>query len=291
MKTQLHLFLTAVMFYTRIPCPKWVDHSDDYLNRATVYFPIIGWLVGGVSALVYIVLFSMLGRFTSESHHIHYSFLPVVGSMLASILLTGAFHEDGFADVCDGFGGGWTKIRILEIMKDSRVGTYGVIGLLGILVLKVLLIQEIMLGILNQPIVVFYRFCFFSINWMLFTHMAFIFLIAHSLSRFTAMTFIFSHTYVRENEDSKAKPVAKKLSKNKLLLAFLPAVLPLVAYMYVLHSWLPALVFAPLLLAKWYLGRYFQRWIGGYTGDCLGATQQVAEVVIYLYLAVVWRYI
>ena len=117
MKKELRIFFTALMFYTRIPCRVWVDHSEDYLNKATRYFPLIGWLIGLAMALViYGSLF----------------ILPisvcVILALAVSVLMTGAFHEDGFGDVCDGFGGGWTKSQILEIMKDSRVGTYSVVG-------------------------------------------------------------------------------------------------------------------------------------------------------------------
>jgi adenosylcobinamide-GDP ribazoletransferase len=125
MKKELRVFFTALMFYTRIPCPKWVDHDDDYINQATRYFPFIGWIVG-VICFLFLYGASLL--------------LPVpvavVISMLAGVFITGAFHEDGFADVCDGFGGGWTKEKILLIMKDSRVGAYGVIGLVVLLLLK-----------------------------------------------------------------------------------------------------------------------------------------------------------
>ena len=125
MKKELRIFFTALMFYTRIPCPGWVDHSEDYLNKATRYFPLIGWLIGLAMALViYGSLF----------------ILPisvcVILALAVSVLMTGAFHEDGFGDVCDGFGGGWTKSQILEIMKDSRVGTYSVVGFILLFALK-----------------------------------------------------------------------------------------------------------------------------------------------------------
>ena len=98
MKKQLHIFFTALMFYTRIPCPKNIDHNPEYLNKASRYFPLIGWIVGGISFGVY-YLSAIL--FSSE--------IAVILSIIAGILTTGAFQEDGFAEVCDGFGGGWTK--------------------------------------------------------------------------------------------------------------------------------------------------------------------------------------
>ena len=117
--SELQLFLAAVMFYTRIPVSQNVGYSEVSLQKSIRYFPLIGWIVGGLSALLFLGL-SLLPLPTT---------VVVLLSMVASIWVTGAFHEDGFADVCDGFGGGWTKEKILAIMKDSRLGTYGAIGL------------------------------------------------------------------------------------------------------------------------------------------------------------------
>src|SRR6476660_1907869 len=98
MKRQLRIFFTALMFYTRIPCPKNIDHNTDYLNKASRYFHLVGWIVGSVAFGAFCLFNYLIGPE-----------IAVLLSMIASILVTGAFHEDGFADVCDGFGGGWTK--------------------------------------------------------------------------------------------------------------------------------------------------------------------------------------
>ena len=110
MKNELRTFLAALMFYTRIPVKNIKGFSDDLLNRSTRYFTLIGILVGGAGALVFWGCSTILPVS-----------LSVLISMFATILVTGAFHEDGFADFCDGFGGGYTTERILEIMKDSRI--------------------------------------------------------------------------------------------------------------------------------------------------------------------------
>ncbi len=133
MKNEIRIFFTALMFYTRIPCPASTDHSPEYINKATRYFPFIGWIVGAISFLVF-ALFSLL--FEIE--------IAVVFSLVAGILTTGAFHEDGFADVFDGFGGGYTKTKILEIMKDSRIGAYGGIAISLLLVLKILVLSKLL---------------------------------------------------------------------------------------------------------------------------------------------------
>jgi cobalamin synthase len=93
-KLQFHIFLNALMFYTRIPVPAWMKHDDDMLNKATVYFPVIGWIVAGISGLVF---YGASRVFNPD--------ISIILSIVASVLTTGAFHEDGFADVCDGFGG------------------------------------------------------------------------------------------------------------------------------------------------------------------------------------------
>lgn len=259
MRRQLELFFTALMFYTRVPCPKWVGHSEELLNKATIYFPLMGWLVGAAAGLVY-----------GASGLLFSSEIALLLSMIAGILLTGAFHEDGFADVCDGFGGGWTQARILDIMKDSRLGTYGAAGLGLLLALKFFALQAVAAG--GGPGLAG-RF------WVVLP----VLVVAHALSRATALTFIFTHEYARANEDSKAKPVAKKISRTELTVGLAFGLLPLLAYAaWLRNPWL-LLVLLPLWLVKAYLARYFQRWIGGYTGDCLGATQQVAEVVVYLF--------
>jgi adenosylcobinamide-GDP ribazoletransferase len=104
MKKEIRIFFTAVMFLTRIRVPKTVDHHTYYLQQAPRYFPLVGWIVGGGSALAYFVFC----RISPD--------IGLLASMITGILVTGAFHEDGFADVCDGFGGGWTRDKILQIM-------------------------------------------------------------------------------------------------------------------------------------------------------------------------------
>jgi adenosylcobinamide-GDP ribazoletransferase len=253
MKKEIDIFFTALMFYTRIPCPKWITHDDSYLNKATRYFPLIGIIVGGITAFLFFV-----------AQYFFTTNVAIALSMIASIFLTGAFHEDGFADVCDGFGGGWTKQKILDIMKDSRVGAYGAIGIAMLLLLKFLLLQSL-------PI----------------KKMIIILICAHSFSRLCAVLIIFTSKYVRENDDAKAKPLAKSIS----IVEFLPAIIfGLIPFLFFFD--IKILLFFPLpILGVIYLRYYFEKHIGGYTGDCLGATQQVTEILFYLNVIAVWKYI
>ena len=252
MKRELQVFLTAVMFFTKIPCPKWVDHSPEFLNESARYFSLVGIIVGSIGAVVFWgfdVVFPQS--------------IAVLLSILATIWLTGAFHEDGLADMFDGFGGGWTQEKILSIMKDSRVGTFGVAGLVGILALK-----------------------FASLNELPSGAVPFLIIAGHACSRFLATTLIITHDYVR-GEPSKAKPVAKKMSPISIIVSGIFGLLPLLL---VPHSWI-WMSLIPMVVVLLYLGHFFNKWIGGHTGDCSGATQQLTEVTFYLSAVVIWSFI
>ena len=263
MKQELRLFFTALQFYTRLPIPAWIGYSPEDMNKSTRYLPLIGWIVGFISCV-----FLLLGSFLIDLS------TGIILSMISSILLTGAFHEDGFADACDGFGGGWTKEKILEIMKDSRVGTYAVVGLILLLGLKFSLLKALIPFIQNQPVLV------------LLTLIS-----AHALSRLMAATMIFTNDYVRFTNDSKSKPVAEVGSKNTLLIAAIFAFIPLLTLCFLLNQPVLLLVVPFLYLIKIMLARYFTKWIGGYTGDCLGTTQQVCEIGFYIFTAILWKFI
>lgn len=261
MKEELRIFFTAIMFYTRIPCPSWVDHSADYINKSVRYLPLIGWIVGAVAGGGLIA-----GDFLVS---------PLFGAVLftaISVWMTGAFHEDGFADVCDGFGGGWTKEQVLQIMKDSRVGTYAVVGLILLLLLKMSLI------VVMTAKIDYLTLLLIAVN-------------GHVLSRLMAATVIFTHDYVREDERSKAKPVAKAFSKTNAIVTIVLGCVPSLVIFYLTErvEWL--LLPLALYFVKIYLSNLFQKRIGGYTGDCLGATQQVTEVAYYLLVIILWRFI
>jgi len=255
---QVHLFFTALMFFTRIPCPKWVDHHPEYLNRSSRYFSLIGWVVGGIGFVVYQL--SALAFPVSVS---------VLLSMAATVWATGAFHEDGFADVCDGFGGGWTKERILEIMKDSRLGTFGVVGLGLLMALKY---QMLVLLLGEQKEVL--------------TALG-IFLASHALSRANAATLIFTDTYAQADAASKSKPLAQQMYGYEFSIVLLFGLLPLAL---LLETPEVFLVMLPLFLVRQYCSRFFNKWINGYTGDCLGTVQQVSEVVILMSFVVLWKF-
>lgn len=237
-------FIHALTFYTRIPGPKSVQYNPEMLTRGNVFFPLIGYLVAAFAALV-LYLAQMLFSLP----------VAVLLSMAATIWLTGSFHEDGFADTCDGFGGGYGKSAILTIMKDSRVGTYASVGLIILLLLKFQTLSES-----AQPILALF--------------------VGHSLSRFFPLLTMSMLPYVREQEDSKSTLLTLSLTKPELLLA---ACWPLFALCFL--PWQSVLVLVSVLaLLCLLLTRWFRKQLGGITGDCLGASQQIYEVTVYLLL-------
>lgn len=245
---QCRLFFIALQFFTRLPIPRWVGFEAEWLHHASRYFPLVGLVVAALTGAVY-ALAAWLWPAPAA----------VLVSTAAGIYLTGAFHEDGFADMCDGFGGGMTAARVLEIMKDSRIGAYGAIGIGCLLALKCVALS------LLPPA----------------TAIAAL-LLAHPLSRLAASALIWRLDYARA--EGKAKPLAQEMTHAEFAIAALSAGLPaLLLGLAGQLSW--AAILGSALLATGaaiWLGRKFVRRIGGYTGDCLGAVQQVSEVLIYL---------
>ena len=242
-KHPLHIFFNALTFYTRLPAPKWVIYSEENLNRASAYFPLVGILVAILSYGVF------------QLAHLAFPMdLSLLMSMGASLLITGAFHEDGFADLCDGFGGGWQQADILRIMKDSRLGTYGVSGLFFILALKWVSLSAITL-----------EYLFISL------------ILAHALSRAFSISLIALLPYVQADSQSKAKPIALQWHGKDLALAWCWAIIPL----FFIPIYSAGLLLLVGLLATLIIRQWFQRRLQGYTGDALGASQQIQEVLVY----------
>ncbi len=242
--------LGAVGFFTRIPVPAEALRSN--LNHSAKFLPLVGLLVGGISA---IVLWAAMEVFPLR--------VAIVLSMIASVLLTGAFHEDGLADSADGFGGGYDKDAVLRIMQDSRIGSFGAIALVLALGLKL----ELLAALPEE-----------WLPWLV--------LAAHMASRFFAVSYLASLDYVRF--EGKSKPLATTLPWSSLIFAGICGILPLL----LLDVLIGLVCVGLLLLARWLLGRYFARRIGGYTGDCLGMAQQVFELLTYaVFLAAFYTFL
>jgi len=243
---EVQLFLTAVMFLTRIPCPSWIGYSEELLNSSCRYFPLVGALIGASSAVVLSVASTL---WAPE--------VAVLLAMLLSVLITGAFHEDGLSDTCDGFGGGWEKDQILSIMKDSRIGAYGVVGIFFIFALKFSLLRSMSIQTAGLALIV-----------------------AHSISRFVATSFIFTHEYIREDGLSKVKPLASRMKRSDFFVGVVTATMFLL-----LMPGYAAQLLVCLAVVRVVLIRFFLSSLGGYTGDVLGAAQQISEIVVYLVIA------
>ncbi|ART81601.1 adenosylcobinamide-GDP ribazoletransferase [Oceanisphaera profunda] len=253
------LLLVAMQFLTRLPVPAFKHYQAQWLHQSSRHFPAVGLLVGLLCAGTFWLSWLL--------------FTPLVAAVACTALgikITGAFHEDGLADTCDGLGGGLTRERTLTIMKDSRLGAFGTLGLVMALLLKVSLLASMSLPIALIALV-----------------------IGHGASRLCCISLLALLPYGGELEHAKAKPMAQQLtplqgllSAGWLLLAFviISAAWPLAMAQISVGHWLLALLFA--LLATTYMYRLLARRLGGYTGDGLGATQQLSELAIYAGLAV-----
>jgi adenosylcobinamide-GDP ribazoletransferase len=243
-RREVEHLLGAVRYFTRLPVPAWVGHSAETLSQSARWLPAVGLIVGGIGSLIYLAAAAIW------PHPV-----AVLLSMAATLLATGAFHEDGLSDTADGLGGGWERARILAIMKDSRVGSYGVVALVLALLGKFTLLTALDPALLPLAL-----------------------LAGHAFSRYCATLLLAGMDYVREDDSAKARPLAGRMSLQSLLFA---AVFGIGA-LFLLPA-LPALVAALLAgIATGWLAAKFRRWLGGYTGDCLGAVQQVSELAFYL---------
>jgi adenosylcobinamide-GDP ribazoletransferase len=290
-KEEVEYFFAALRFFTRLPVPAWVGHSAEQLNHAARYFPAVGLIVGAIGAAV-----------TLAALAVWPPAIAVLLGMVATLLATGAFHEDGLADTIDGMGGGWTREQVLTIMKDSRIGSYGAIGIGLALLTKFAALAELV-----QP----------GASGAVSPAPTFVAMLiaGHAVSRFASTTLIYALDYARDdpglptphppprgggdgcsplrgsgsNDDlalgrpggevySKSKPLATRMGKGELVLAALFALTPCL----LLSGAQVAVALALVALVTWLAARWFRRRIGGYTGDCLGATQQLAEIAFYL---------
>ena len=247
-------FLLAVGFFTRIPVPAFANFEEQELNHSAKYFPLVGIIVGLMGAVVFVLATWILPIN-----------IAVLLSMVATIYVTGAFHEDGLADSIDGIGGGWDKERILTIMQDSRLGTFGALALFLMLFAK----YQVLNALPAQTV-------------------ALVLVAAHALSRLCAVYVIATLSYVKVS--GKAKPLASKVQMKDLAVATIFSLLPLVLlYGYLFSDAIDVgnvVIFSLIWLLSvgsiwvWWRNK-IKRWLGGYTGDCLGAMQQMTELAFY----------
>ena len=241
--------LLATQLLTRLPVRIFVEADAARSGAAARYYPVVGAALGALAGAVFWV-----------AHLALPIELALVISTAATLLVTGAFHEDGFADACDGLGGGATRERVLEIMRDSRLGTYGAAGLGLMLAAKILSLAAV------PPS---------AIPWLLIA--------AHAASRSSAVLALATGTYAREA--GMARPVSGRVGTSSLALALGFGAMGLVMLWFLIP--MPGLLAGLAGLAAGHLAMRaaYERRLGGYTGDCLGGVQQTSELGLYLGVA------
>lgn len=241
MSRQWRLLRITLAYFTRIPLPPVRDFAASELHEAARYLPLAGWLVGAAAALVLYLVALVLPIEVA-----------VLLSMVTTIWMTGALHEDGLADTMDGLGGGWSKEQVLTIMKDSRIGSYGAIALMLALLVKYQSLMHISLTLLPLAM------------WA-----------AHAVSRFAVLLLMAQQEYVRD--EGKAKAVAGGFSASSMGVAATAGLIPMLFLP--IYTWWALL---PVALVWFWFSRKLKQRLGGYTGDCLGAMQQLTELTFYL---------
>lgn len=241
----------ALVFFTRLPFwrLKMFNVPAQYYKQVINYWSLVGWLTGGVMALTF-----WLGSFFFAQS------VCVILALLSRLLITGALHEDGLADFFDGFGGGRTKERILEIMKDSHIGTYGVLAL-----------------------VLYFLLGYQVLNSISFERVLILLFVADPLCKFIASWLTLFLPYARTEETSKAKVVYNKMSVLPFTISLVFGVLPILVLFppqYWLVTIFPIITFFALILLM-------KKKIGGYTGDCCGALFLMCELSFYIGFVIV----
>jgi adenosylcobinamide-GDP ribazoletransferase len=242
-RRELIRLLAATQYFTCLPVPAWVGHSTAALTGAIRYLPAVGVLVGSAGAALFLLV-SLLWT----------PLIAAVVSTIGTVVLTGALHEDGLADSMDGLGGGQRRERALAIMQDPRIGTFGALALTLALVLKVACLQA------AAP-----------------ARAALFLVIGHAVSRFGVVVLMASLPYVRHTDASRARPLAQEVSGVSITVAGIVGLAPVVTAGSPAFTGVAA---AALTCAFW--GLYLRRRLGGYTGDGLGAGQQLAELAFYV---------
>jgi adenosylcobinamide-GDP ribazoletransferase len=249
---ELRLLLCAVQFLTRLPTPQLVDWREDWLARSAKYFPLVGMLVGAISAAVYLAS----GQIWPGGP------LPALLAIGVGIAVTGAFHEDGLADTADGLGGGQDREARLAIMKDSRLGTYGALALGLGLALKVAALATL------QPTLA----------------AAAVLLGAHSLGRGVAVVAMAALPYAADPAASKLKPTPRDVRGWEAGVALVIGAAPLL-----ILTPVAALTCAGVgCLAALWPALAARQLIRGQTGDVLGAIEQAFEIGFLLAAAGLW---
>lgn len=264
MKKFAREYLLAVQYFTRIPVTgalaDWAGYGPQEFRASAAHFPGVGWLVG-MAACVALAVISVVLPATPLAPA-----AAAVGCTIVTVLLTGAFHEDGLADLADGLGGSAERLRALEIMKDSRIGSFGAIALVLALLAKVALLAILAT---HAPASVLTAL-----------------LAAHAVSRFWPLLVIRSLPHVGDDATSKSKPLTAQIDRRTVAIGALWCVPPVLLMGFAAGAASMALALAASVLGWAWMRRLLMRRLQGFTGDGLGATQQVCEIAFYFGAAI-----
>lgn len=264
MMKEWRVLATAIMFLTRIPVGQSGSGDPRDLAASTQYFPVVGLLIGSLLSIVFVV-----------ANHFWNSEIAVVLTLLSAMLLTGGFHEDGVADVADS-AGAWTREKKLEVMRDSRVGTYGSLALTSLLLLKFVCLSSIASLAYSTTPGVDTAPSSFSV-WVIVATL----ILAHVLGRWSTLPLVRSTPYVRERSNNKVF-VEAVVFRHLVVGSLIALAIVMTCWTVLGHLVLYVVCCVCVTIA---LARYwFIHSIGGITGDCLGAANQLVEVVVYLCL-------
>ena len=255
----------AVQYFTRVPLPgavaRWTGFDAGLQRASLAHFPGVGLLVAGVAIACYGAAVLVLPRS---------GFAPLLAAVLstgATMLLTGALHEDGLADTADGLGASCERERALEIMKDSRIGGFGALALM-----LALLAKTTLLALIGSVA-----------GWL---GAAAALLGAHVSSRALALVIVATLPNIGRAATSKSLPVATRIEPAGLGIAFAWCWLGLAGAASLASPWVCIAGLAPAVIALLWFRRLLARRLQGFTGDGLGAAQQMCEIAFYLGAAV-----
>lgn len=238
----------SMIFFTRLPFWRLHEPPKECYKAVVEHWPMTGWLTGSIMAVTL-----WLG-----SLYLPYA-VAVLLAIVVRLLITGALHEDGLADFLDGFGGGGNnRERILNIMKDSHIGTYGVIGLI---------LYELLLAV-----------SLFSMTPIL---AAMAILAADPFAKMVTAQLIMMMPYARTEEEAKNKTIYRKMSWKASVSLAIQGLLPMMAFIWLTGAKWTTIVFIPFLV-MYFLYLLIWRKIHGYTGDCCGAVCLLVELATLL---------
>lgn len=253
LKSNIVDFFVASSYLTIVPVPFNYHFNENSLQSAIKYLSWVGAIIGVVVAGLFYVM-----------QLIFPSAVALLLVLVASIVLTGAFHEDGLSDFFDGLGGWYDREKFLKIMKDSRIGNYGALASISVFLIK-----------------------FTSLSYLSVTEIVMAVILANIAGRILAITYFLTHEYVREKDNSYYKPMMKQApSLSEFLFALSPLLIAILIFSNI-FSWQILFIIPVLVIFQVMFGRFMNKMIGGYTGDVLGAAEQLSEVLVYLTLLLV----